>query len=110
MKLVKALLVVAGIVLFAAGLIAIFYPNQQAAHAEGLARAEILASLGAKQVCSCLHVAGRELDSCQGDFTLDMTGISYTDENNITRATSHEGRVSAQAKFTPGVGCTLIAP
>ncbi|MCA8893380.1 MAG: hypothetical protein KDA56_16560 [Hyphomonas sp.] len=110
MKHVKALLVVAGIAAFSVGLIAVFYPNQQAAHADSLARAEILASLGAKQVCSCLHIAERDLDSCQGDFTFDMTGISYTDENNITRAMSHDGRVSAQAKFTPGLGCTLIAP
>jgi hypothetical protein len=109
-KYVKALLVAAGILLFAAGLSVVFYPNEQAAHADELARAEILASLGAKQVCSCLHVAGRGMESCRGDFTLDMTGISYTDENNITRASSHEGRVSAQAEFTPGLGCTLVAP
>ncbi len=110
MKNVKVLLISAGIISLATGAGIVFYPNQQVAHAEGLAHAEILTSLGAKQVCSCLHVAGREMESCQGDFTFDMTGISYTDENNITRASSHNGRVSAQAKFTPGLGCTLVQP
>lgn len=110
MKNVKALLVVAGIAALATGAGIVFYPNQQVAHADELAHAEILTALGAKQVCSCLHVAGREMDSCQWDFTFDMSGISYTDENNITRASSHKGRVSAEAKYTPGLGCTLVAP
>ena len=110
MKHVKALLAIIGISLFAAGLGVTFHPNQQVAHADGLAQAEILTALGAKQVCSCLHVAGREMDSCQGDFTFDMRGISYTDKNNVTRATSHKGRVKAAAQFTHGLGCTLIEP
>ncbi|HAE29341.1 MULTISPECIES: hypothetical protein [Hyphomonas] len=110
MKNVKVLLVATGIISLATAAGIAFYPNQQVAHADELAHAEILVSLGAKQVCSCLHVAGREMESCQGDFTFDMTGITYTDENNITRASSHDGKVSAQAKFTPGLGCTLVKP
>ena len=110
MKNVKALLVAAGIAALATGAGIVFYPNQQAAHADGLAHVEILTALGAKQVCSCLHVAGREMDSCQGDFTFDMSGISYTDEDNMTRASAQDGRVTAQAKFTPGLGCTLVGP
>lgn len=110
MKNVKALLVAAGILALAIGAVRLFYPNQQVAHADGLARAEILAALGAKQVCSCLHIAGREMNSCKSDFTFDMSGISYTDENNMTRAQSHGGKVQAQAKFTPGLGCTLVEP
>nr|WP_321360875.1 hypothetical protein [uncultured Hyphomonas sp.] len=110
MKNVKALLPAAGILLLATGAGIAFYPNPQVAHAGERSQAEALVSLAAKQVCSCLHVAGRELDSCRDDSTLDMRGISYTDQNNMTRAVSHDGRASAQAKFTPGLGCTLVKP
>jgi hypothetical protein len=109
-KNVKALLVAAGISALATGAGIVFFPKQKVAHADEIAHAEILTALGAKQVCSCLHVAGRDMDSCQWSFTYDMRGISYTDEDNITRASSHKGRVSAEAKYTPGLGCTLVAP
>jgi hypothetical protein len=109
-KHVKALLVLTGIIAFSVGLIAVFYPNQQAAHAtHSPVRRFWLPSVPSRSA-PVFTFAERDLDSCQRDFTFDMTGISYTDENNITRAMSHDGQVSAQAKFTPGLGCTLIAP
>lgn len=84
--------------------------------------ADIATAYGAKQVCSCRFVAERELDSCFGDFTTDISLIDFSVSSSEVRsetATTRADTVTAsvlgglirnQARFEPGLGCTLVSP
>ena len=104
MNRVKVLLVLAGLAIVASGLGWQFWLKGQ------LAYADVATAYGAKVVCSCLHVAEREMDSCRHDFTADMSIVSFSDRNNVTRASVLGGLASARAQFEPGLGCTLVTP
>ena len=104
MKYVKALLAAAALVLVAGGLGWQFWLKGQVAYAE------VATAYGAKMVCSCLHVAGREMDSCRHDFTTDVSAVSFSDKDDVTRASVLGGLVKSEAKFEPGLGCTLEKP
>ena len=104
MKRVKALLVVAGLAIAAAGLGWQFWLKGQVAYAE------VATAYGAKMVCSCLHVAERNMESCKHDFTADMSAVSFSDRNDVTRASVLGGLVKGEARFEPGLGCTLVKP
>lgn len=67
-----------------------------------VAYARIATAYGAKQVCSCLHVAERPMDSCLNDFPTDFSAV--------TRASVLGGLVDARAHFEPGLGGTLVKP
>ncbi|MDJ0921638.1 MAG: hypothetical protein QNI84_10955 [Henriciella sp.] len=82
--------------------------------------AKVATAYGAKMVCSCQFVAERELDSCLGDFTNDVSQVSFTvssgellddgtarAENTVT-ASVLGGLIQNQARFEPGLGCTLV--
>lgn len=104
MKQVKALLVAIVALAVIGGLGWQFWLKGQVAYAE------VGAAYGAKMVCSCLHVAGRDMDSCRHDFTTDMSAVSFSDKDNMTHARVLGGLISARAKYEPGLGCTLVAP
>jgi hypothetical protein len=72
--------------------------------------AETYTAFGAVHVCSCVHISGRSLESCEQDFTTDMTGISFSLEGDVVRASALDGQISAEARFTPELGCALVAP
>jgi hypothetical protein len=57
-----------------------------------------------------VHISGRSLESCEQDFTTDMTGISFSLEGDVVRASALDGQISAEARFTPELGCALVAP
>jgi hypothetical protein len=69
--------------------------------------AEIGGGFVAKQMCSCLFVAGRPYESCVGDFdpaTLAQMDITYVDRKVIVNAA---GLDQVAAELTPGFGCAL---
>ena len=63
---------------------------------------------GAKNACSCRHIAGRDLDDCYRDFLPGMHFVwlsEDTDENSVTaRIPLVE---STTATFRQGYGCVL---
>lgn len=76
---------------------------------KGLAAdAKIGAAFAAKHVCSCVHVAGRSLDSCLDDFVADVSQLTITHEDNIVTATAPLGLANVQAKFESGLGCAFV--
>ncbi len=117
MKVVKVLLIIlaSGAVGFAA--FWHFYFKEQVAFAR------VATAYGAKMVCSCRFVANREMESCRGDFTADISAISFSvdreiimtkDDATITKASVTAsvlgGLIKNTARFEPGLGCTLVKP
>ena len=102
MKFVKALLVVVVVLGVIGGLGWQFWLKGQVDYAK------VATAYGAKMVCSCLHVGERPMESCKHDFTSDVSAVSFSDADGITRADVLGGLVSAEAKFEPGLGCTLV--
>tara|TARA_R110000787_G_scaffold1326_7_gene4711 strand:+ start:3088 stop:3402 length:315 start_codon:yes stop_codon:yes gene_type:complete len=104
MKIVKVLLIVFVVLFVIAGLGWQFWLKDQVAFAE------VATAYGAKQVCSCLHVGERPMKSCMDDFTVDISAVTITDDGTVTRASVLGGLVESEARFTPGLGCTLVKP
>lgn len=104
MKFVKAF----AIIVVALGVIAIlvwqFWLKDQAEYAK------IATAYSAKMVCSCRFVADREMASCKRDFTDDMSSVSFSESDDTIRASVLGGYVTAEARFEPGLGCTLVEP
>ena len=76
--------------------------------AEQVEFARVATAYGAKKVCSCLHVAGRDLKSCAVDFTEDVGMVSFADTGEGASASVLGGRIEATARHTPGQGCALV--
>lgn len=68
----------------------------------------IAAAYGAKQTCSCVFVAERSLDSCLTDFTYDVSAFTFNVGETHAEASLFDGRISARAEHTPGLGCALV--
>lgn len=60
----------------------------------------------AKQMCSCIFVGERELDSCRQDMPPDMFRVKAEMIDGGVRAWV-TGIVERTARYTPGSGCTL---
>jgi hypothetical protein len=72
------------------------------------AYARIAVGYAAKQTCSCLHVSGRTLDSCLGDFPEDArTRVKVTRDGPSVRASVLFGAFHAEAMHEDGFGCRL---
>jgi hypothetical protein len=104
---VKAVLAIAALAAGGAGLLAL---RGMAAQAEVRSQAETYAAAGAKLVCSCVHVGGRDAETCRRDTLTDLGALTITDEDNVTQATSLGGRVIAMVRFEPGLGCMPVKP
>ena len=114
MKLVKALLIVGLAILVIGGINWHFWIKQQVAFAQ------VATAYGAKQVCSCQFVAERAFDSCLGDFTEDVSAVSFrvsssqvtengnTTVNDTVTASVLGGLIKNRARFEPGLGCTVV--
>ncbi|MDX1293473.1 MAG: hypothetical protein R3265_11745 [Hyphomonas sp.] len=102
MKRVKVLLILIGSLLAIGGFTWQFWLKGQVEFAE------ISTAYTAKMVCSCLHVAERDLESCKQDFTVDVGAVSFSDDGETTRASVLGGLIRADARFAPGLGCTLV--
>ena len=116
MKSVKALLIALLVLVMIGGGVWQFWLKQQVAFAQ------VATAYGAKQVCSCQFVAERELDSCLGDFTEDISAVSFSvsssqvtqngmsSQNKTVTASVLGGLIKNQARFEPGLGCTVVKP
>jgi|GEM_PF-471580 len=114
MKSVKALLIALLVLVMIGGGVWQFWLKQQ------VATAQIATAYGAKQVCSCQFVAERDLDSCLGDFTEDISAVSFsvsssqvtkngaTTQSKTVTASVLGGLIRNQARFEPGLGCTVV--
>ncbi|MEM9055168.1 MAG: hypothetical protein AAGB16_07575 [Pseudomonadota bacterium] len=116
MNLVKTILIIVAI-LFVIG-IALwhFFLREQVAFAQ------VATAYGAKQVCSCRFLAEREFESCLGDFTEDVSQIRFkvsssrvaadgeTETEDTVTASVLGGLIKNQARYEPGLGCTLVKP
>lgn len=102
MKFVKALLVLVVVLGVIGGITWQVWLKDQVAYAK------VATAYGAKMVCSCLHVGEREMASCRNDFTADVGAVSFADDGQTTRASVLGGLVGAEARFEPGLGCTLV--
>ena len=119
MKLVKVLLIVIAVLaVIAAGFWQFFLKDQ-------IPYARVATAYGAKQVCSCRFIAEREMESCMGDFTLDISAVRFrsciipgqhekterciTTEDTVI-ASVLGGLIKSEARFEPGLGCALVKP
>ncbi len=75
-----------------------------------VAYARVATAYGAKQVCSCRFISAREIDSCLGDFTQDISLVSFSEEGQEITASVLGGLVRATAAYEDGLGCALAAP
>lgn len=104
MRLAKAFLVIA-VVIGALGFAAWHFVLR-----DQVAFAQVATAYVAKQACSCRHVAARDLQSCLGDFTEDISQLSVRDTQSGGRpavTASALGLVAETAVYQPGLGCAL---
>jgi hypothetical protein len=69
--------------------------------------ADIGAGYGAKLVCSCVFVAGRDFDACRRDFGPEMDPVQMKVVDDAVQAWIPPLLASRTARFHEGSGCTL---
>jgi len=116
MKFVKIILILLFVMALIAGAVWQFWLKSQVDFAK------VATAFSAKQVCSCRFVAERELESCLGDFTVDVSQINFSvtsthvDDNGRTEieqsvtASVLGGLIKDEARFEPELGCSLVKP
>lgn len=76
-----------------------------------VAFAHIATGYAAKQLCSCVHVSGRELEACVADYpeeARDNITVSEEDNGNY-RASVFFGAISSEATFdSEEFGCRIV--
>ena len=103
MKFVKVLLVAAVVLAIAGALVWQVWLKDQVAYAS------TATAYGAKMVCSCRFVAEREMASCKRDFTEDISAVTFTEDDDVIRASVLGGMITSEARHEAGLGCTLTA-
>jgi len=108
MKFAKAFLIILAVLAIVGGALWHFFLKEQVGFGK------VATAYAAKQICSCRFVSEREMDSCQADFTQDVSALeiseTYIDatgraDQSITA--SALGLISATASYEPGLGCVL---
>ena len=100
MRFAKAFLIIAGVLaVLGFGLWHFFLKDQ-------VAFADVASAYVAKQTCSCVFVAERELASCLTDFTQDVSQLDVTQAEGRVTA-SALGLISSTAIHQPDLGCVL---
>ncbi len=102
MKIVKAILMIFVVIGLIFGFFWQFWLRDQ------LSFARLATAYGAKMVCSCRFVAGRDLQSCKGDFTVDISAFEFTETDNGVQASVLGGLISSRAVNEPGLGCAVV--
>ena len=71
--------------------------------------AHIATGYAAKQLCSCVHVSGRTLDSCMADYPEDVrSNITVSAEGENVRASVRFGAIRSEATFESEYGCRIV--
>lgn len=74
-----------------------------------IAYARIATGYAAKQLCSCLHVSGRSLESCLADYPEDTRrDITVAAEGEDVRASVLFGAIRSDAVFDGEYGCRIV--
>lgn len=74
-----------------------------------IAYARIATTYAAKQTCSCLHISGRQMESCLADFPEDARSqISVVEDGEHVRASALFGAFKAEAVYEDGFGCRVL--
>lgn len=109
MKFAKAFLIVVAVLLVIGGLFWQFFLKEQ------IGFGKVASAYAAKQICSCRFVSEREMESCESDFTQDISALTITEtyidptgrtDQSIT-ASALGGVISSKATYEPGLGCVL---
>jgi hypothetical protein len=74
-----------------------------------LGMAQVGVGYVAKQICSCVYVAGREVDACRADLmpSTDPIEVQMLEDREGVRASLLMGAVERTALHHAGSGCTL---
>lgn len=104
MNLVKVILILSAVLAVVAAAVWQFWLKEQAHFAR------VATAYTAKQVCSCRFVAQRPLASCLTDFTDDISQLTITEDGERIISKAPLGLATNQARFEPGLGCTLERP
>jgi len=70
-------------------------------------QADIGAGYGAKHLCSCVFVAGRDYDACRRDLGPEMDPVKSTVLGDTVEAWVPPLIAGRIARFHEGTGCTL---
>jgi len=66
---------------------------------------------GAKNACSCRYIAGRDLNSCEGDFLPGMEMVFLSEDEATNSVTASVPLIASQtARYRDGYGCVLDSP
>ncbi|NBC21286.1 MAG: hypothetical protein GVY06_09650 [Alphaproteobacteria bacterium] len=98
-KIILGIFIMVGLV---GGLVWQFWLKDQ------LAFARLGTAYGAKMVCSCRFVAGRDMASCEGDFTVDTSRFVFEEGEDRIEVSVLGGLVSSRAVHEPGLGCAVV--
>jgi len=72
------------------------------------AQAELGSAYAARVGCSCLHVQGRDLESCQSDFEPGMEMISLSEDPATKTVTGSVPLLASRsARYAGATGCLL---
>lgn len=74
---------------------------------DAVAFANIATGFSAKQLCSCVFVAERSLESCKGDALSDLSRLTFEQGEDSVTASVLGGLVSNTARYQSGLGCAL---
>ena len=71
-------------------------------------QAQAATAYGARTACSCRHLGGRDLGSCEDDFVPGMWAVVLTEDEGEQSVTATVPLVSSDtARFRDGFGCVL---
>lgn len=74
-----------------------------------VAYAHIATGYAAKQVCSCVHVANRDLDACVADYPEEaQRNITVSMDGDNVRASVLWGAIRSEATFDGEYGCRIV--
>lgn len=74
-----------------------------------VAYAHIATGYAAKQLCSCVHVSNRDLDSCVADYPEEaQRNITVSMEGDNVRASVLFGAIRSEATFDAEYGCRIV--
>lgn len=102
MKIVKVVFIILAVLAVIAGALWHFWAR------DTVAFADIGTSYAAKQVCSCVFIAERTLESCKGDSLTDISQLSFEQGEDGVTASAAGGIISNTARYQSGLGCTLV--
>jgi hypothetical protein len=91
----------AALLLLAAGAAALYGPRL-------VGMAGVGSGYVAKQMCSCLYVAGRDFDACRRDIPESMDRIDAEPLEDRPGVRAHVIGLERIAVHTPGAGCRLL--